>query len=87
MNKAGLATLTLIEEIEDLTIGVLAGAYLQTSEWLTTCQSQQLLLRFKAAGAKLASQIQHGPRPEDTKASLFNEPIDLADEVLKLSET
>jgi DNA-binding NtrC family response regulator len=30
----------------------------------------------------LATHIQHGPSTDDTKASLFNEPIDLADEVL-----
>jgi tetratricopeptide (TPR) repeat protein len=83
LNKAGLAALTLIEEINDLTLSVLAAAYLQASEWLTNCQSQQLLLRFKAAGAKLAAQIQHGPRTEDTKTSLFNEPVVLAEEVLK----
>ena len=83
MNKAGLAALTLIEEIDDLTLGILAAAYLQASEWLTNCQSPQLLLRFKAAGAKLAAQIQHGPSTEETKTSLFNEPIDLADEVLQ----
>ncbi len=73
----------LIEEIHDLTLGVLAAAYLQASEWLTNCQSQQLLLRFKAARAKLAAQIQHGPSNKDTKHFLFNEAIDLADEVLK----
>lgn len=73
----------MIEEIDDLTLTVLAAAYLQASEWLTNCQSQQLLLRFKAAGAKLAAQIQHGPSTADTESSLFNEPIDLADEVLK----
>ena len=83
LNKAGLAALTLIEEIDDLTLGVLAAAYLQASEWLTNCQSQQLLLRFKACGAKLASQIQHGPSTDETKTCLFNEPIDLAEEVLK----
>jgi tetratricopeptide (TPR) repeat protein len=82
-NKAGLAALTLIEEINDLTLGVLAAAYLQASEWLTNCQSQQLLLRFKAAGAKLAAQIQHGLGTENSRPSLFNEPIKLADEVLK----
>lgn len=62
---------------------MLAAAYLQASEWLTNCQSQQLLLRFKAAGAKLAAQIQRGPSAGDTKTSLFNEPLGLADEVLK----
>ena len=83
LNKAGLAALTLIEEIDDLTLGVLAAAYLQASEWLSNCQSQELLLRFKSAGAKLAVQIQHGPSTEHSKTSLFNEPIDLAEEVLK----
>jgi tetratricopeptide (TPR) repeat protein len=83
LNKAGLAALTLIEEIDDLTLSVLAAAYLQASKWLTNCQSQQLLFRFKAAGAKLAAHIQHGSSTEDTKSPLLNEPIKLADEVLK----
>src|SRR4030095_120793 len=82
-NKAGLAALTRIKKMDDPPLGVWAAAYLQANEWLTNCQSQQLLLRFKAAGAKLAAQIQHGPSNEDIKTSLFNEPIDLAVEVLK----
>lgn len=83
LNKAGLAALTLIEEIDDLALNVLAAGYLQAAEWLANCSSQQLLLRFKAAGAKLAAQIKREPTADDTNNVLFNDPIDLADEVLK----
>src|SRR5690349_17168196 len=42
-----------------------------------------IISEVQAAGTKLAAQIQHGPSTENIKSSLFNEPIDLADEVLK----
>lgn len=83
LNKAGIAVLTLIEEIDDLALDVLAAGYLQAGEWLSNCQNQQLLLRFKAAGERLASQIQREPRTEGTKHLLFNEPLHLPHEVLK----
>jgi hypothetical protein len=37
--------------------------------------------------AKLAVQLQYGPSTEDTKNSVFNEPLHLADEVLKFERT
>lgn len=83
LNKAGTAVLTLIEEIDDLPVDLLAAGYLQAGEWLEDCQSQQLLLRFKVAGTRLASQIQHAPGPEDKQKPFFNEPVQLQEEVLK----
>ena len=83
LNKAGLATLTLIEEIDDLKPNVLAAGYLQASEWLAGSQNQQQLLsRFKAVGTRLASQVTLAP-VSDTKGVLFSAPVDLTDEVLK----
>jgi len=51
-NKAGMAALTLIEEIDTLKPEVLAAAYEQANEWLVNCYNQGLLLRFKTAGMK-----------------------------------
>jgi tetratricopeptide (TPR) repeat protein len=58
---AGIAALTLIEEIDGLSPDVLAGAYEQAGEWLAETQSHALLLRFKAAGSKLAARLRTVP--------------------------
>src|ERR1041384_265706 len=80
LSKAGIASLTLIEEI-DLAPDVLAHAYQQATEWLSHCQSEALLLRFRNAGSKLALELL---REKETEAAptLFNMPIDLDNEVL-----
>ncbi|HEX7774415.1 MAG TPA: helix-turn-helix domain-containing protein [Pyrinomonadaceae bacterium] len=57
LNCAGIAALTLIEEISDLSAEMLAAAYEQAVEWLDQAQSNELLLRFKAAGKKLATTL------------------------------
>ena len=61
LNLAGIAALTLIEEIDDLAADTLAGAYEQAGEWLAETQSHALLLRFKAAGSKLAARLRTAP--------------------------
>ncbi|MDQ1637765.1 MAG: hypothetical protein QOF62_1104 [Pyrinomonadaceae bacterium] len=73
LNRAGIAALTLIEEIADLPPEILSGAYQQAGEWLAECQSPELLLRFKAAGTKLALRLQQG-RSEGEPEILFNPP-------------
>jgi transcriptional regulator with GAF, ATPase, and Fis domain len=82
-NKAGIAALTLIEEIDTLKPEVLAAAYEQANEWLVNCYNQGLLLRFKTAGMKLARELRHKTKNENTKDLLFNRLIRLPDEVLK----
>ena len=62
LNHAGIAALTLIEEIDDLSADVLSGAYEQAGEWLSGTQSNALLLRFKAAGNKLAARLRREAR-------------------------
>jgi tetratricopeptide (TPR) repeat protein len=64
LNRAGIAALTLIEEIHDLSADMTSGAYEQAVEWLKEAQSYALLLRFKAAGSKLAARLR-----TDTKTS------------------
>jgi tetratricopeptide (TPR) repeat protein len=87
LNKAGLAALTLIEEIDQLPPDVLSDAYEHAGEWLAECQSQELLLRFKAAGNKLASELRSEPKPETSIDLLFNKGCRLPDEVLKFERS
>lgn len=71
LSKAGIAALTLIEEIEDLSPELLSEAYEQAGEWLTESQSQELLLRFKAAGKKLALKLREEAKSEAATDVLF----------------
>ena len=82
LNKAGIAALTLIEELDDLAPDVLATAYEQASEWLTNCYNQGLLLRFKTVGIKLARQLAR-KKDLDAKDDLFSRPVRLRNEMLK----
>jgi tetratricopeptide (TPR) repeat protein len=68
LNRAGIAALTLIEEIDNLTADMLSGAYEQAGEWLAETQSHALLLRFKAAGNKLAARLRADAKTNATEA-------------------
>ena len=81
LSKAGIASLALIEEIDHLAPDVLAHAYQQAAEWLSNCQSESLLLKFRNAGTKLALALLR-EKETDNASSLFNMPIDLDNEVL-----
>src|SRR6185369_1701745 len=83
LNKAGIAALSLIEEIDVLSPDVLAAAYEQATEWLAKCYNQGLLLRFKTVGIKLAKALGRETKNENAKDLLFNKSIRLPDEVLK----
>lgn len=83
LNKAGLAALTLIEEIDCLKPDVLATAYEQANEWLADCHNQGLLLRFKTVGVKLAKELRREKKTADADL-IFNKTLCLPDEILKL---
>jgi tetratricopeptide (TPR) repeat protein len=70
LNQAGNAALTLIEELDDLSANMLADAYERAAEWLMGTQSQTLLLRFKAAGNKLAARLRTNVKTSTTEALL-----------------
>ncbi len=53
LNKAGIASLTLLEELEQLSLETLYAAYERASEWLAKSQSQDLLLRLNTAARKV----------------------------------
>jgi tetratricopeptide (TPR) repeat protein len=88
LNKAGLAALTLIEELDDLSPDTLYAAYDRASEWLAKSQSQDLLLRVNEAARKVFAKLRGAARVEDPPAedmieALLNKPCDLPSEVLK----
>jgi transcriptional regulator with GAF, ATPase, and Fis domain len=79
-NKAGLAALALIEELE-LPIDALYAAYDRASQWLSKSQSPELLLRLHAAGRKVLSKLRSGAS-EETQEGQHNKPSDLHEEIL-----
>jgi len=88
LNKAGLAALTMLEELDDLTVETLYVAYERASEWLAKSQSQDILLRVNAAARKVIIRSRSELGGEETAAEdpieyLFNKPVDLQNEVLK----
>jgi tetratricopeptide (TPR) repeat protein len=88
LNKAGLAALTLIEELDELPSDVLCAAYDRASEWLASAQSDELFLRVNAAARKVFSRIRFDVKVEtapveNTVDALLNKPCDLPTEVSK----
>ena len=57
LNRAGIAALTLIEEVNGLPSDMMSSAYEQAVEWLKEAESYALLVRFKGAGSKLAARL------------------------------
>jgi len=83
LNKAGLAALTMIEELDELTPEASYAAYERASEWLSTSQSQDILLRLNAAAKKIFAKLSRELNEEDLSVSLTNRACDLHAEVLK----
>jgi tetratricopeptide (TPR) repeat protein len=92
LNKAGIAALTLIEELDELPAETLYAAYDCASEWLAKSQSQDLLLRVNAAGRKVFARLRGETKAETVTSEdpfdvILNKPCDLQDEVLKFEGT
>ena len=83
LNKAGLAALTLIEEIEDLAPDVLDQAYDRASEWLATSQSQEVLQRVIAVSKKIRVNPSAEMYVEGATEPPLNLTCDLNQEKLK----
>ncbi len=82
LNRAGLAALTMIEELDTLPREVQSVAYEQAREWLASSDSPDLKPRLKAVRRKLAAQGQSKRQPVDVREVLFNKRYDLEKEVL-----
>jgi len=83
LNKAGLAALTLIEELDQLAPDILYAAYDRASDWLAKSQSQDLLLRLNEAAKKVFSVLRGKLKAEAATEAILNRPCDLQTEVLK----
>lgn len=75
--KAGLAALTLIEEINLLPPNKLQAAYDRAREWLSKSEEQQILLRLNEAAGKLASSVRGELSAEQATEVLLSKPSDL----------
>jgi len=84
LNRAGIAALTLIEEIHDLSVDMMSGAYEQAVEWLKEAQSYAFLLRFKAAGSKLAARLRTDTKTSPTETLLKRKKC--KEELLQIEE-
>lgn len=82
LNKAGLAALTLTEEINHLTPETLQAAYQQARDWLAGIQSKEVLRRLNDAAAKLATTLRGELSSEDAIDVLLAKPGDLQKKLL-----
>lgn len=86
LNKAGLAALTLIEELEEVSEGTLTAAYDRASEWLANSQCQDVLLRLNNAGRKVLNISLGEVNSQDANQAIRNKTCHLQTEVLKFEE-
>lgn len=87
LNKAGLAALTMIEELDDLAPDVLYSAYDRASEWLAKSQSQDISQRLSAVARKVVLSVGGEVKAAEATETLLNKPCDLQKEVLKFEGT
>jgi tetratricopeptide (TPR) repeat protein len=82
LNKAGLAALTLIEELDELAPDTLYAAY-DASEWVVNSQSLEILRRLDRAGRRAVSTSRGQPKAYAAMEAILNKPCSLHDEVSK----
>jgi len=83
LNKAGLAALSLVEELDELPRDTVHAAFHRAAEWLANCQSQDLMKRFTAAAKKVFSILNRELTAGEATEELFNKPCDLQKEILR----
>jgi len=67
-NQAGIAALTLIEEIEELPLDTLLTAYDNANEWLREAKGAAVLARMNQAAQKVIARLRSGKRFEGADA-------------------
>ena len=82
LNRAGVAALTMIEEIDTLPREVQSVAYAQAREWLASSDSPDIKPRLRAVAKKIDGARSMAKTPNAHEV-LFNKRLDLAEEVLK----
>ena len=81
LTQAGIAALSMIEELDDLSPEILRVAYKRATEWLLESQSPDLLRRVSAAANKVVSKVEGKAIAEDADV-LLNKPLDFEREKL-----
>ena len=74
LNVAGLAALTMIEEIQELPPETLQASYCQSREWLANSQSPDIKLRLADVAGKVVASIQTELSADEATEILLNEP-------------
>lgn len=74
LNIAGLAALTLIEEIQNLSPEILQAAYRQAREWLANSQSPDIKLRLADVAARVVASIHTELSTDEATEILLSEP-------------
>lgn len=82
-NIAGLAALTLIEEVDDLSPATIQAAYQQARDWLAGSHGQDVILRLNDAAEKLATSVRGEMSAEDAIEILLTKRGDLQERMLK----
>ena len=74
MNTAGLAALTLLEEVQPLAPEMVQAAYRQAREWLASSQSPDTKLRLADVTDKVVATVQSELSTDDATEILLTEP-------------
>lgn len=82
LSQAGIAALTLIEELDDLSPQTLAVACERANEWLADSQSPDLLRRMNVAAIKVLGKVQGELTRGDAADVLSNRPLNFDQELL-----
>lgn len=87
LNKAGLAALTLIEELDQAATETLCLAFDRASEWLEDSQSEDLLRRVNKAARKLFGKLHEQVDSEKAMENLLGPSPNLHFQVLNYERT
>jgi len=74
LNICGLAALSLLEEIQELSPETLQAAYRQAREWLANSQSPDIKLRLADVAGRVVASINTELSAEEATEILLNEP-------------
>jgi len=74
LNIAGLAALSLLEEVKDLSAETLQAAYRQAREWLANSQSPDIKLRLADVAGRVVASIHTELSTDEATEILLTEP-------------
>jgi tetratricopeptide (TPR) repeat protein len=86
LNKAGMAALTIIEELDEVPTETLSFAFDRASEWVPSPQSEEVWPRLNAAARKVFARLHGEVGTEVATEALTFKPFKLHEEVHRLEE-